>query len=151
MTISKTRRPVAAAALAALGLVLLSACNPSSYAVEQSATASALRRVGYSSITSNQVTCSDNGNVTTGSVTAIRSLCRDGSPGVSMQPATVDVVYSGSSATAVVLVSNKVALPAKPSLPGDLTDFQQVKCSFTKSGDTWVSQSCSGPLLVEVD
>ena len=151
MNISKTRRPLAAAALAALGLVLLSACNPSSFAVEQSATASAMRRVGYPSITSNQIDCSDAGTVTAGSTTAIRSSCKVTGPGVSMQPSTVDVVYGTSSATAVVLVPNKVALAAKPSLAGDLTDFQQVKCSLTKSGDTWTSQSCSGPVLVEVD
>lgn len=146
MTISKTRRPFAAAALGALGL-LLTACNPSSFAAEKAATASALRRVGYPTTTSNQIGCTEDGTVTTGSVTTYLSLCTINTPGVSMQPSQVSTVYSGSSAVATVLVSNKVAI----GMPGDLTDYQQVTCNLAEASGSWTVTSCVGPVLISVD
>lgn len=145
MLIKKNRR-LALVPLVALGL-LLTACNPSSFAVEKSATASALRRVGYPSTTSNQIGCTDNGTTTSGSTTTYLSLCTINTPGVSMQPAQVSTVYSGSNATAVVLISNKVAA----GMPGDLTDYQLVTCTFVESSSGWSGTSCTQPELVEVD
>ena len=135
--------------LVALGL-LLTACNPSQFVVEKSATASALRRVGYPTTTSNQIGCTDDGTVTTGSVTTYLSLCTINTPGVSMQPAQVSAVYSGSNATAVVLVSHDV-VPSNLWQGGDITDFQRVTCTYVESSSGWTGTSCTNPELVEVD
>lgn len=140
-----TARRFALAPLLALGL-LLTACNPSSHAVEKSATASTLRRVGYPSTQAASIGCTDSGKVTSAGTTAYMSRCSITTPGVSMQPSAVSVIYSGSTAQAVVLVSNKVA----HTMPGDLNDYQQVTCTFEQTGAGWSGTGCTKPKLVSI-
>lgn len=145
----KNRRRLAVVPFVALGL-LLTACNPSQHAVEKSATASTLRRVGYPSTTSNQIGCTDEGLIEGGGDTIYLSACTITTPGVSMQPSQVSTVYDAATATATVLTPNKV-IPSSLWQGGDITDYQRVVCTYTQSGGAWTGTSCTGPVLVPVD
>jgi hypothetical protein len=135
-------RLAAAALVVFTAVALLAGCTAPPRMVETHSTASTVRKLGYSGVTSSQVKCWEREPATTeGQSTTRYSSCE-----VADQAALVievDVTAKSSTATAVVTVVRSSFVAGQWA---ERTD--RARCEWSMSGSAWSMASCTSPQLV---